>query len=92
MKKYGEGITYTILEKGCKMLFMPHSPGIYVALMLNDLCEEDSKDRDRKQMTGKKPSLNVVKKKLNNYIFLDLQSLPEKLQTILVYEIMLGHG
>ncbi len=96
-KSTGEGITYSVLEKGNRMLFMPHSPGVYVALMLADITgAEDSKDKDKsgdkdkdkdkdkKQMTGKKATANVTKKKMNNYVFLDIQSLAKNLQTILM--------
>lgn len=88
-KKYAsEGIHYGLLEKGNKMLFMPHSPGIYVALLLSELNGEE----DKKQATSKKSGANVVKKKMSSYVFLDLGSLPEKLRTILTTFSMLVIG
>jgi len=80
------GIHYSILEKGGKMLFMPHSPGIYVALLLT----EPSGDESKTQTTGNKSG--VVKKKLASYVFLDLHSLPDKLQKILMNFSMLVIG
>eukprot|EP00826_Nyctotherus_ovalis_P011578 TRINITY_DN13012_c0_g1_i2.p1 TRINITY_DN13012_c0_g1~~TRINITY_DN13012_c0_g1_i2.p1 ORF type:complete len:1037 (+),score=385.16 TRINITY_DN13012_c0_g1_i2:1722-4832(+) len=82
------GIHYSMLEKGGKMLFMPHSPGIYVALLLAEL----SGDEDKGATAGKKSGMGVVKKKMSSYVFLDLQSLPDKLQKILMNFSMLVIG
>ena len=79
-----ETIHYSVFEKGNRMLFMPHSPGIYVALLLTEITGEEKK--------GTKSSLSVIKTKINNYVFLDLQSLPMKLQKILMNFSMLVIG
>ena len=78
------GIQYSMFEQGNKMLFMPHSPGIYVALLLTEI------SGDKKHSS--KSSANVVKNKINNYVFLDLKSLPSKLQKILMNFSMLVIG
>jgi hypothetical protein len=94
-----EGSPVTNLAGNNRFLFMPHSPGVYLALLLKDAkdIEEEayqSLDLIDKQssaeslaisesQSNKSKSKPVSRNFINNYLFLDLSSLSKSFQTIL---------
>ena len=67
--------------EGLRVLFMPHSPGIYAALVLKEYGETTEAVMSQSQM--RKHSSGVSKKTIKNNLFLNLASLSKNLQTIL---------
>lgn len=77
--------------EGVRVLFMPHSPGIYIALVLKNVEEIDlensMKEKDLSLLDSslmKSESGPSVKRLIiKNNLFLDIESLSKNLQIIL---------
>ena len=66
------------------MLFMPHSPGVYIALVLEGVGGNALEEANR--AAGEKSpskSQTITKRKVRNGCFLDLKSLPNTMQYLL---------
>lgn len=80
------------VEQGVRILFMPHSPGVYIALVLKNIeeIEQDyalkSKDlnaSDSSYLMKSDSGPSVKRLTIKNNLFLDVESLSKNLQTIL---------
>jgi hypothetical protein len=75
-------------SEGVRVLFMPHSPGVYIALVLRnaeDLEKENTLTSKDMNTTSEGASFknSVQRLIIQNNLFLDIDSLSKNLQTIL---------
>lgn len=90
-----ENINFMRALEGCRVLFMPHSPGVYLALVLKSVedIDMDLQMSIKNQLMNISDSISLSKSEatdkpvrkliIKNNLFLDVESLSKNLQTIL---------
>ncbi|CDW86141.1 UNKNOWN [Stylonychia lemnae] len=88
-----ESINFMTAMEGVRVLFMPHSPGVYIALVLKNfqdiIQDQVLKEKDMNSLMEQSSIKNsqhvpqVKRLNIKNNLFLDIESMSKNLQTIL---------